>query len=306
MSNDANLRGMLNQAIAEREQVISETQPVEAAPMQSAIETEPIERELQPLTRENDPEKQTSVREEMSRTQVSRTQVSQTQVSQTDEEEPSGPKQDPTRGETNFRALRDKKRELERRNYELERYIEANLNNAKPHLKQQEPEEEQLPDPDDEGLVDGRQYKALKKEIHRYKQELHTERQERTKALAEMKLLAKYPDVYDVVTRDTMEELMHVSPEEAATILNDPNPYTQHVSAYKAIKRYNIGADEPYLADRAKAKQNLAKPKPASALPTKAANSPLASVENYYGPMSSEEKAALRREMDDAINNRYR
>jgi hypothetical protein len=281
MSNDANLRGMLNQAITERETLSTDAPQATPVPeTQSDAEETPIDRVL-------------SEREELAPEQV---------------EEPAAiedkPKQETNSGETNFRALRDKKRELERRNYELERYIEANL--GKPQVKQQEPEEELLPDPDDEGLVDGKQYKALKKEIHRYKQELHHEKQERTKALAEMKLLAKYPDVYDVVTRDTMEELMHVSPEEAATILNDPNPYTQHVSAYKAIKRYNIGLDEPYLADKAKAKQNLAKPKPAAALPTKAANSPLSNVENFYGPMSSEEKARLRREMDDAINNRYR
>ena len=198
----------------------------------------------------------------------------------------------------NFKQLRESKRELERKYEELARRVEA-ISNPKPQQPQQNY------DIGDEDYAMGSHVKSVKAELEEVRKELAAEKQAREKVLAETRLRAKYPDVYDVVNEDNFRILMERAPEEAQTILSDPNPYTQHVSAYKAIKRYGIGMTDQMLQDRARAQANLAKPRSAATVAPKKNESPLAMVENYYGPMSSEEKARLRKETEDAINGRY-
>lgn len=197
----------------------------------------------------------------------------------------------------NFKHLRESKRELERKYEELARRVES-LSNPKPAVPQNY-------DIGDEDVAMGSHVKRVKEELDAVRKELEAEKQERTKVLAETRLRAKYPDVYDVVNEENFRTLMEKEPEEAQTILSDPNPYTQHVSAYKAIKRYSIGVPETYLQDKARAQANMAKPKSAATISPKQNESPLGMVENYYGPMSSEEKARLRKETEDAINGRF-
>ena len=201
----------------------------------------------------------------------------------------------------NFKYLRDSKRELERKYEELARRV-ADLSNPKPQQAQQPQPHYDL---GDEDYAMGSHVKSVKAELEEVRKELAAEKQAREKVLAETRLRAKFPDVYDVVNEDNFKILMEREPEEAQTILSDPNPYTQHVSAYKAIKRYGIGMTDQMLQDRARAQANLAKPRSAATVAPKKNESPLAMVENYYGPMSSEEKARLRKETEDAINGRF-
>lgn len=199
--------------------------------------------------------------------------------------------------QANFKRLRDQNKELERKLYELENKLKG----PEPKEPSDEVEDYDLRDDD---ITEGKHYKALKKQVKSLNEAILKERAERDKLAAEARLRANYPDIFNVITKENMEELAKVEPELVESIISSPNTYAQHVSAYKLIKKYGIGTQDPYAEDKARVQKNMAKPRSSASVAPRMGESPLADAERFANGMTPELQAQLLREMEDAISNR--
>jgi hypothetical protein len=195
----------------------------------------------------------------------------------------------------NFRRLKEKNQELERKLQEMEAYL-------KKDEKQETPEEEY--DLKDDDITEGKHYKALKKQVRGLNEAILKERQERDKIAAEARLRAEYPDIFKVVTKENMEELARKKPEVARAILTSTDQYAQYATAYDLIKTYGIGDQDPYAEDKARAQRNLAKPKSAATVFPRQGESPLAEADRFSRGMTPELQQQLLKEMEESISNR--
>ncbi len=199
------------------------------------------------------------------------------------------------RNEENFKKLREANLELERKIAQMEQALGKP---AKP-----EPSLDEL-DLRDDDIAEGKHYKALKREVRQLNEAVAKANAEREKLAAEARLRANYPDIFSVVTKDNMEELAKVEPELVESIITSPNTYSQHIAAYKLIKKYGIGTLDPYADDKARAQKNMAKPKSAATVAPRMGESPLSDAERFQNGLTPELQAQLLREMDEAIANR--
>ncbi len=205
-----------------------------------------------------------------------------------------------TQEQTNWKRIREQNRELERKLAEMEEAIRRSQAQEKPD-KEKEQEDYDLAD---DALTEGKHYKALKREVRNLNEALSKERQERDKLAVEARLRANYPDIFKVVTKDNLAALAEVEPELVETIVSSPNMYSQHVAAYKNIKKYGIGTEDPNAMEKERAQRNLAKPKPAATVSPRQGESPLAEADRFARGMTPELQSQLLREMEDAISNR--
>ena len=215
-------------------------------------------------------------------------------------DKPDKPDFAPTREHNeNFRRLKEQNRELERRLEEMER-----KQSSKSEVKDQP--EELIEDYDlrDDDITEGKHYKALKKQVKSLNEAILKERAERDKLAAEARLRANYPDIFNVITKENMEELAKVEPELVESIISSPNTYAQHVSAYKLIKKYGIGTQDPYAEDKARVQKNMTKPRSSASVAPRMGESPLADAERFANGLTPELQSQLLREMEDAIANR--
>lgn len=199
------------------------------------------------------------------------------------------------RNEENFKKLREANLELERKIAQMEQAL------GKP--PKPEPSLDEL-DLRDDDIAEGKHYKALKREVRQLNEAVAKANAEREKLAAEARLRANYPDIFSVVTKDNMEELAKVEPELVESIITSPNTYSQHIAAYKLIKKYGIGTQDPYAEDKARAQRNMAKPKSAATVAPRMGESPLSDAERFQNGMTPELQAQLLREMEEAIANR--
>jgi len=208
-------------------------------------------------------------------------------------------KPEPSEADLNWRRLREQNKELERR-----------LNEIESIKKREEKKEEIKPDPEDDlgikddDIVEGRSYKALKREVRSLNDAIQKERIERDKIAAEARLRAEYPDIFKVVTTENMEELARKKPEVARTILTSTDQYAQYATAYDLIKTYGIGNQDPYADDKARAQKNLSKPKSAATVFPRQGESPLAEADRFARGMTPELQQQLLREIEESIAGR--
>lgn len=199
------------------------------------------------------------------------------------------------RNEENFKKLREANLELERKLAQMEQSF-----NKPP---KPEPSLDEL-DLRDDDIAEGKHYKALKREVRQLNEAVAKANAEREKLAAEARLRATYPDIFNVVTQENMEELAKIEPELVESIVTSPKTYSQHIAAYKLIKKYSIGTQDPYADDKARAQKNMAKPKSAASVAPRMGESPLSDAERFQNGMTPELQAQLLREMDEAIANR--
>lgn len=223
----------------------------------------------------------------------------QEQVEQAKVEEQPEPVKEPVTntGNENFRRLKEQNRELERRLEEME----LKLKSPEPKKDTEEIEDYDLRDDD---ITEGKHYKALKKQVKSLNEAILKERAERDKLAAEARLRANYPDIFNVITKENMEELAKVEPELVESIISSPNTYAQHVSAYKLIKKYGIGTQDPYADDKARVQKNMSKPRSSASVAPRMGESPLAEAERFANGMTPELQAQLLKEMEEAISSR--
>lgn len=202
----------------------------------------------------------------------------------------------------NFRRLREKNKELEQKMYELEsRLHESRLVKDKPAPKEETIEDYELKDDD---LTEGKHYKALKREVRNLNEAIAKSNAEREKLAVEARLRANYPDIFKIVTKENMEALAEQEPEFVESIVSSPNIYSQHVAAYKLIKKYSIGTADPYQADKDRAQKNMAKPKSSATVAPRQGESPLSEASRFENGLTADLQAQLLKEMEEAISNR--
>lgn len=192
----------------------------------------------------------------------------------------------------NFRNLREAKERAERERDELMRRMQE-IEARNQQLTPEDPEPNLNPD----DLVE---WKYVKKEINKLKQELKGYQQHSSQASAEARLKSQYPDFDKVVTKDTIEQLSQAEPELAATLRANTDLYGQAVSAYKLIKKLGLYQEDTYQEDRERAQRNAAKPKPLTSIAPQQGDSPLSRANAFANGLTPELKEQLRKEMMSA------
>lgn len=218
-----------------------------------------------------------------------------------DVEDVTPQKRDVTIG-ANMRALREAREKAERERDDLMKLLMSQQPKQQPVVEEEEFEIA------DDALVEGkhinRNMRQQKAQIQAMRDELNAYKQQSSEAIAVAQIKAQYPDFDKVVTPDNIELFNTLEPEIAQSLGEVKDKYRQAVSAYKAIKKFGIYRDEKMEADRTRALQNVAKPRPLASVNPQQGDSPLSKANAFAnGEMTSELKEQLRREMFQARKN---
>ena len=177
----------------------------------------------------------------------------------------------------NFRMLRERQDELERRAKQAEYELEQE------RRKQQEASKRKLDPLDDDDFTTGAHHKQTLEELNTLKAQLEYMQ-------IQQNLRTRYPDFDTVVTEKNLEEYAKRKPLKWAQIADDPNVYRKQALAYEELKELGILNGDPYKAEKAAIKTNNAKPRSAATLSAPASESPLSQATAYANGDISEAK----------------
>ena len=167
--------------------------------------------------------------------------------------------------------------------------------------QQAEPEDEQGPDYGDEDLIEG---KHLRKEMDSFKKQLASYKAQQIAATDEARLKQVYTDFDKVVSAENIAKLKEVDPETAETIAMSNAPlYTRGAAAYKRIKELNLIVEDNHEGDRARAQENVAKPRPSNSVSPQQSDSPLGMANAFANGLTEDLKKQLWKEMQDSAKN---
>lgn len=196
----------------------------------------------------------------------------------------------------NFRQLREQKEAIQReRDYLLS--LVNNQSQTKPAPQTNHVEEDYDINIEPDAIAEGKHLTKIQKELKNVKKQLQQYQQNSETNIVEAKIRAVCPDFEKVCSPENIAMLRDTDPELAATINSSGDLYNKAVSAYKAIKRYNIGAQDPYLDDKLRAQKNAAKPKPMASLSPQQGESPLAAANAFANGLTDDLKKNLYKEM---------
>lgn len=196
----------------------------------------------------------------------------------------------------NWREVRENRKRLEQKVYELERALEAR--NA---VKVED--DDPMPGISNDDIVTAKELKEALKRTKALEKKLEAAEVQHNEFVAETRLRVKHPDFFEVVTDDNLQELKKRAPEVANTIYEAKDPYAKHIAAYEYIKMYGIGNKvETFDENKLKVLNNAAKPKTIASITPKSSDKPLSEMNMYFTPLSSEEKARIRKQSNDIIN----
>jgi hypothetical protein len=198
----------------------------------------------------------------------------------------------------NFAQLRKERNRIAQEKDALERRLAQYEQQAQRQASPVE-EDEEIP-LGDEDIAEGKHVKQLVKEQKRLKAELETFKAKASEDITESRIRARFPDYYSVVNEETLTALTEEDPELAYTIQSSPDFYNKAILAYKEIKKRGIVPDARYDADKKRAKENAAKPRPLVSASPKQGESPLSHANAFANGLTSELKASLWKEMQDA------
>jgi len=197
----------------------------------------------------------------------------------------------------NFVEMRKKNEELQRRNDEamqIIRNIEAQKQQERQQQEQPKPRQElefELQLGDDDDLVDVKTVKTILANQKELAKSLRESNQKNVQMTSEARLKAQYPDLNKVVSDANQETLRKEDPDLFASLMSNPDPYSQWAAAYKAIKRYGIYKEDVYVADKQRAQDNMSKPRPLNSVNPQQGNSPLTKVNAFSdGTLTQEDK----------------
>lgn len=213
--------------------------------------------------------------------------------------------------QSNFRMIRERAENAERRADEAMKY-------AMSLQQQQQPKQQYQPEPeddysdiglDDDGLAEGKHLKKVLKEMRELKKEMHAYKSKSTTENVEVRLKSQYPDFDQVITNDNLQTLTSMNPELAEMISHTPDMYKRAKLAYDMVKQYGIHKSAPeapkYEAEKAVAQKNAAKPRPLASVSPQQGDSPLSKANAFAnGSLSEDMKAQYRREMIQATKGR--
>lgn len=202
----------------------------------------------------------------------------------------------------NFRALREKAERAERERDEMARRLQE-LDARRDAKEEKEEEDDNFSIGDDE-VAEGKHLSKVARKIKRLEEQLSKYQQQTTVSTTEARLKAQYPDFDTVVNKDSIDELKRSYPDIAATLNSSPDLYNTASSAYTLIKKLGIYQEDNFVADRARAQSNAAKPRPLTSVSPQQGESPLSRANAFANGLTDDLKKQLHKEMIDAIKNR--
>jgi inosine/xanthosine triphosphate pyrophosphatase family protein len=200
--------------------------------------------------------------------------------------------EEPGSNAKNFRELRRILKEQQSRIRELEHVaLQREQEPVKAH------EEDERINPDDYPTW-AQVQKAIEKKAEQKARQLLEEQEIAT---AEDKVRAKHRDYDDVVTEESVRQLVDDDPILADTLRNSPNPY---LAAYRLIKKSSFYQQKVALKESPNAKkiqENVKKPISSNAIQNER---PLAAAHSFAS-LNSSDREALWREMQSCSKLRY-
>lgn len=195
--------------------------------------------------------------------------------------------------ERNWKEARRKMQELERRAKEQEELI--NRLSTPPQQK----EDDELDKLGDEDIVTKAQARKLaSKMAEEIAQRVIKQREAST---VDERLMNKYSDFTQVVTKENIELLKETEPELAESLSYNPDPFKQGVAVYKLLKKAGIGeidmAEKASSKEKEKAIKNSQKPVSVNAVTKQSA---IGNAHLFENGLTKELKASLLKEMREA------
>jgi len=197
-----------------------------------------------------------------------------------------------------FRKLREARERAERERDEALKMIRQ-MEERQREATQPEPEED-MGFGSDEELAEIRHLKKIAKRQKELEKELSEYKKQATHMTAEARLKATYKDLDKVLTDENISELSKTDPDLMASIQYNPDTYSKYSAAYKAIKRLGIYKEDKYEKERAKAQENIKKPRPLSSVSPQQGDSPLSKANAFANGLTQELKDSLVKEMQEA------
>lgn len=199
----------------------------------------------------------------------------------------------------NLRILRERADRASRERDEYARRLQEYENSKKP----QEPDEDFGIKEDD--LVEGKHLAKYARRIKQLEEQQKQYMQQSEESNAEIRLKTQYPDFDKVMTLENVESLSRAYPELAKSINASHDLYDKAYSAYTLIKKFGIYEEAPFEADKKKAADNMAKPRPLASVNPQQGDSPLSRANAFAEGLTDDLRAQLRKEMEDARKNYY-
>lgn len=229
------------------------------------------------------------------------------------EEQPKQPTQEEVDSSSNFKALREARKEdaearkrAERERDELMELLKASM------AKKEDPkvpvdEEEDLRINEDD-LVEGRHLKKnyartmretekTRKEIEQLREEIAEEKRLAHQANTDMMLKNKYPDLHEVLSLENLKKFAKLNPELATTIRDSTDYYSKMVAAYTSIKQSGIYSDKKYDTEKQSIKTNTTKPRPLTSINSNQSASPLSKANAFAKGLTPELKSQIYKDM---------
>lgn len=205
--------------------------------------------------------------------------------------------------EQNFRLLRERAENAERRALELERMMQMNMNANQQSTRIEIAEDDDL-DVSDDMYVEGKQ---LKKFIKKQKNQSATLQktieelnQKISLANAEVRLKNQFNDFDSVVTKENLDKLASQKPALYRSIMANSDIYDRGYTAYELIKGSGLNINEYEAQDR-RLEENRNKPRSAGNVSYQSSDTPLTRVGDYdRRTLTEERKAQLRAQVSAA------
>jgi hypothetical protein len=154
----------------------------------------------------------------------------------------------------NWREARRKMDTLEQQNYELKASLEQIKASQKPNA-----EEDVLSKLNDDDIITAKQARSLAMKMARQVAE-QTVREREAQTLDE-RLMTKFPDYQEVVSKENIDLLQQQEPELAKSLYAlQQDPYSQGIAAYKMLKKLGLGDTSEMAVNKKKALENSKKP----------------------------------------------
>jgi hypothetical protein len=189
--------------------------------------------------------------------------------------------------EYNWAEARRKMQELERQNLEFRQRFDQFTN----------PSKTEVDEIDKLGSEDLVTKSHVMKMAERMARQIATQAiKERERETVDERLMIKYPDFAEVVSKDNIELLKQTEPELARSLSHNPDDYEKGIAVYKALKRLGITQGSTVNSDKERAKKNSEKP---VSLSTVSKSSAIGNAQAFENGLTKEVKAALWAEMQE-------
>lgn len=199
--------------------------------------------------------------------------------------------------EANIRVLREKAKQAEKYERELEEY-RRQLQSLQ-QKKEDTPSAPELNLGDDD-IAEGKHLRQFEKKVKDLEKKLQSYEQKSTTSNAEMRLKTQYPDIEKVVTQDNLKTLQEVDPDLFMSLQYNPDVYSKGSLAYRQIKSLGIYKEDKFVQQKDQVTHNMNKPRPANSLSPQQGESPLSHANAFANGLTPELKKKLYKEMLDS------